>query len=468
VTVRSISFICLLAGVTLLPGCVARPFNTDPAPTIMAETYNSGGGALAGARPWYESFGDETLNTTIDTALQKNLDIGQALARLDQAQAQQRSTRAGLFPAVNAEASTGKEWERGNGQGSVTQGGLALAWEIDAFGRIRAALASDDYRARAAAADVETVRLALSADIATNYFQSIAQGRVIHLLREQEKLDRQFYDLITLRYNEGVGTRLEQLQQEGQLAQTRSLIPDFESRQRFYENRLDVLLGRPPDGNDIVAEDSTFSLPADPLPVGVPAELLLNRPDLRALKNELIAADADISRAFAERLPRLTLEGTLIVSDAPGVDNPLTGILAGVMQPILDWGARKAVQDRNEALYRERLLAFSQLYLTAIEDVETTLYQENKQREYIKRLEERRRLLSDTVETSQSVYTQGLSDYLPVLTALQDLRALEREIIIERLELALLRVGLYRALGGAMPQQLESGMTLDNQDTPKT
>jgi NodT family efflux transporter outer membrane factor (OMF) lipoprotein len=439
-----------------LSGCLQTGINENPAPMIAANSYTKSGGEFANTLPWFESFGDQTLNNVMTFAFQNNLDVAQALARLDQAMAQSRNTRTELLPQVNLESSSEKSWEDGDPQEGFSEASLAMGWEIDAFGRIRAGLASDKFLERAAAEDVEAVKLALSADIATNYFQAIAQNKIIALLREQEKLDNQLYDLITLRYKEGVGTRLEQLQQESQRAETRSLIPDFEARQRLYENRLDVLMGLAPDGKDRIVQESKFALPADPLPVGVPADLLLNRPDLRALKNKLIAADADIEAAFAERLPRLMLDGSFLLSDAAMAVNPAASLLGSLMQPLLDWGARKAEVERNEAIYREQLTAFSQAYLLAIEDVETTLYQEIKQREYIARLEERRKLLSETVENSKSVYTQGLSDYLPVLSALQDLRAVERDIIAERAELMLLRIRLYRALGGSVsPQELK-------------
>ena len=109
---------------------------------------------------------------------------------------------------------------------------------------------------------------------------------------------------------------------------------------------------------------------------------------------------------------------------------------------------------RNEALYKERLAIYTQRYLEAVEDVENVLYQENKQREYIKRLEARRSILAETVDETEALYTQGISDYLPVLNALQDLRAIERDLISEQLNLLNFRVALHRAVGGATRTQV--------------
>jgi len=107
--------------------------------------------------------------------------------------------------------------------------------------------------------------------------------------------------------------------------------------------------------------------------------------------------------------------------------------------------------EENKALYRERLADFTQLYLKAVEQVENALYQENKQREYITRLEERRKILLATEEETRALYTQGLVNYLPVLHALQELRGVERDLITERLRLIDYRIALYHAIGGVLP-----------------
>jgi outer membrane protein TolC len=182
----------------------------------------------------------------------------------------------------------------------------------------------------------------------------------------------------------------------------------------------------------------------------VPSDLLLNRPDLRALQAELVAADADIGRAIAERLPRITLEGAYYYEDGPVFTGPAAFLLGSLVQPLLDWGARKAEVERNRALYVERLAVFSQAYLEAIEEVENALYQERKQRVFLSRLEDRRRILAQTVEETRDRYTSGLTDFLPVLNALQELQRLERVILRQKRDLIGFRIRLHRALGGAV------------------
>lgn len=268
------------------------------------------------------------------------------------------------------------------------------------------------------------------------------------MLGQQLKTDQDLLDLIDLRLQNGIGTKVEVLQQQNQVTDSQSLIPPAKAQLRVFENRLDVLLGTSPDGKDRVspAEDMAFS--ADIPAAGIPADLLLNRPDLRAAKADLIAADADIGAAIADRLPRLTLDGSYLYTDTATFSGPVSMIMGSFVQPLLDWGARRATVKRNKAIYTERLADFTQLYLEAVEEVENALYQEKMQRDYIKRLRKRAAVLQETVDETEALYAQGVSDYLPVLNALQDLRAVERDLVTQRLNLITYRIDLYRALGG--------------------
>jgi outer membrane protein TolC len=227
---------------------------------------------------------------------------------------------------------------------------------------------------------------------------------------------------------------------------------------------LDVLTGQAPDAVDRVVEEDEFAKFSNLPFLGVPSDLLLNRPDLRALKNELIAADAEIAQAMAERLPRITLDGSYSYVDGPAFTGPASFLLGSLVQPLLDWGLRKAEVERNKALYLERLAVFSQAYLVAIEEVENTLYQERKQRQFLNRLDNRRQFLASTVEETKDRYTNGLTDFLPVLDALKELQRLERIIVRQQRELVGFRIQLHRALGGAVR---EAGMEISRYATEK-
>lgn len=443
------------AAVLLSTACTVHDIKPDPMPTLSAsdgysETvapFKSSDDFYYG---WWQSFKDPKLEGLILEAFYYNLDIEQALARLEQARADTKQSRAVRLPSVDLEASIRDSIEQGDQQEGSSRIGAALAWEMDVFGRLKAAEKADRLLERVRAEDVDAIRLMLSADIAEAYFRSVAQQQLLDLLARQSDFDKNLLELIELRFDRGIGTKVELLRQQSQLAATQSLIPPARADLRVSENRIDVLMGHMPDGNDRTKARDNLSLVKSVFPAGVPSDLLLNRPDLRALKYELVSQDAAIAEAIADRLPRITLDGDFLYADGPGAAGTTFSLLNSLVQPLLDWGERKAEVERNKALYRERLAAFTQAYQQAVEEVENLLYQEKQQHDFVERLKKRQALLRETVEQAESVYKQGLSDYLTVLDALQELNQIERDLISEKRDLALIRVGLHRAVGGQM------------------
>lgn len=436
----------------LLAGCQFHRINPSPEPIEKGRSAYS----IASPAPtppdrvWWAAFGDSKLDALIRRALKNNFNVLQALARLDQAAALTRQAKAVRLPFLDLEANSQKEWIDGDGQEGFTQVGGALTWEIDVFNRLGSAALARQSEQTARLEDVEAVRLSLSAEVAEAYFDAVEQRRQLALLQQQIDIDRDLLELTELRFNGGLTASVDVLQQNSQLAETESLVPLAEAALRVSENRLDVLMGQAPDALDRVGDEDDFVEIGDLPFLGVPSDLLLKRPDLRAIRSELVAADAEIGRAIAERLPRVTLDGSYLYGDGPGFTGPAALLLGSLVQPLLDWGARKAEVERNQALYVEQLAAFSQAYLEAIEDVENTLYQERKQREFLDRLERRRRVLAQTVEETQDRYTNGLTDFLPVLDAVQELRQIERILVQQKRELLGFRIQLHRALGGAV------------------
>lgn len=440
--------------VLLLSGCSSHDIdeNVSPNLSIQSEFPSLNSTELAteaSEAQWWKSLHRPELDTLIEQSFAANQNIVAAISRINQARALTSQTRSDLFPKVNAEGNVDDSWEGSSGQAGTGAIGAALSWEIDIFNRIGSAAKADELEAIAREEDLQALHLSLSAEVANAYFGAVAAHSTLQLLNQQLKTDNELLELIELRKNSGIGTSVEVLQQQSQVAESLSLIPLAEADLQVFENRLDVLLGAQPDGNNRVSAQETLSFASDLPRVGVPSDLLLHRPDLRATRAELIAADAEIASAIAERLPQVTLTGSYLYSDTTAYTGPIATIVGAFVQPILDWGERKAAVERNKALYQERLASYTQVYLEAVEEVENALYQENKQREYINRLEDRRRISAKTVDETEALFTQGVDDYLPVLSALQDLRTIERSLISEQLNLVNFRITLHRAIGGA-------------------
>lgn len=443
------ALICLLVA-----GCQAHDINLAPEPirTGLPEFSMNSPVSIPSGEVWWDSFGAPKLDSLIRNALDNNLTVLQALARIEQAAALTRQANALRLPSLRLESNTQKEWLDGDAQALLNQAGGALAWEIDMFNRLGSASLARQSEQIARSEDMDAIRLSLTAEVAEAYFDAVEQRNQLALLQAQIDTDQELLELTELRFSAGITAYVDVLQQSSQLAETESLVPPAEAALRVSENRLDVLIGQAPDAVDRVAAGDDFVQIGDLPFLGVPSDLLMNRPDLRALKNELIAADAEIARAMSERLPRITLDGSYSLVNGPAFTGPAAFLLGSLVQPLLDWGLRKAEVERNEALYVERLAAFTQVYLEAIEEVENTLYQELKQRQFLQRLDNRRGFLARTVEETRVRYTNGLTDFLPVLEALKELQRIERIIVRQERELVGFRIRLHRALGGKITE----------------
>lgn len=202
--------------------------------------------------PWWHSLERPTLNRLISQSLGNNYDIKQAIARVDQARALTRQTESDLYPKINGLAEGSREWEGSDGQRGTARLGANLQWEIDAFNRIRNATKADIAETTARVEDVKALKLFTSIEVANAYFSAVAAQQTLDLLNQQVQTDKDLLELLELRFDQGIGTNVEVLQQKSRVTESLSLIPVAQSQRRVSENRLDVLMGHAPDGQNRV------------------------------------------------------------------------------------------------------------------------------------------------------------------------------------------------------------------------
>jgi NodT family efflux transporter outer membrane factor (OMF) lipoprotein len=434
----------------LTAGCATHAVNPSPAPLVAPASFSAEQPpAAAGRHRWWTEFADPRLEALIDQSLAGSFTLAQSYARLAQARAADQRAASLLYPALTGSGS-GRSSRRADGSiGQNLAASLELAWEVDLWQRLASARKAAVFQTLAAAEELQAAALLLSAQVAETYFQLIEQQQQLALLDRQLELSRTFLELITLRFAYGEASVVDIYQQRQQVAAIEAQQPLVRGRLDLLRQRLQVLLGQPPS---IAGPELAGELPAaPPLPVlGVPADLLVNRPDLRQRQRGLVAADHRIAEAIADRLPRIRLLG------ASGFQGErLTGaglfasMLAEVAGPIVDWGNRRSEVERREAVMAEELARYTQAYLVAIEEVENALSRERWTTEQLAALARQLAIAEANLAETRNRYMQGLTDYLPVLTALQSLQNLEREILTRRQELLAARILLYRALGGA-------------------
>lgn len=279
------------------------------------------------------------------------------------------------------------------------------------------------------------------------------------LLVEQLDVQQKSLELLETRFREGLGSALDVYQQRSLVAGTEAQVIQAQSAIVVLEGRIAVLLGASFDdvvGAAGVAPDALPEPPAVPA-VGVPASLLERRPDVRAARRRVEAADHRVAVAVADRLPSLFLQGSISEAGeslADLIKSPLYSLLGSVTAPLFDYGRRKAEVARTRAVVDERLADYGQVMVEAMVEVEVALAQERHQNDLIAELVAQEELAASTVREARSRYREGQIDYLPVLTAQQSQQQIQLSVLSARRQLLSLRVSLYRALGGTWTQEL--------------
>lgn len=445
----------------LLPATVScrmlYPEVEDPCTDIPDQyTLPQSAGAESPAE-WWSVLDSRELNELIEAALSGNLDLEQYAARLRQAEAVAEQAGSGFVPELSGSGEAGWSKRRTHtppDTGAVSTEtwslGLAASYEVDLWGRVRSTSNSARLATGASRRDLETAAMTLVGQVADRWLQLIeAQGR-INLVRSQIETAGSTLDLLRMRTVKAGAPILDFYQQEQVLRATEALLPPALLQAELLRNELALLSGLPIGA---VGPSATSRLPElPPLPeTGLPADLLMQRPDVRAQWLRIEAAAWNVAAARADRLPALRLTGSAAYSSdslSSLFDDWLVNLAAGLAGPILDGGRRRAEVRRTRAVVDERLAAYRQSVLNAVLEVDNAVLAERRLAEQLAATRRQLESAARTLEESRRRYIKGAIDYLPVLTALRTLEQLERgEIAIHRALLSN-RVALYRALGG--------------------
>ncbi len=425
----------------------------------MPESFSMGSAEPPAAdAPWWRSFGFEELDELERRALRGNLTLREAWARLKQVEAQARKAGAPIYPQIDAVANA--SWTRyqepplpGPGADSAVEDymlGLAGAYELDLWGRIRSGHRAVLLQAKASREDLDTALMTVSARVAELWLRVIGSRMEIDLMKAQVETNRQILELVEMRFRKSAGSALDVYRQREAVERTASAIPQIEAAERTFRNELAVMLGLPPE-SDLAIVTAELPDPGELPPTGLPADLLARRPDVRAAFARLESADWETAAARADRLPaiRLTGRGGYGTQEFESIfDNWFLNLAGAVTGPIVDGGRRRAEVDRTLAQVDERLASYRKTVLTALREVEDALVRENRQAEYVRRLEKQMEAAKIALEEARRQYLKGLLDYLSVLAELQAVQNLQRQILRARVERLVYRVALYRALGG--------------------
>ncbi len=458
----------VLAG-AWLSGCAVGPNYEAPKAVMPPAFVEAGDGGTSTNEPdpatlarWWVIFGDATLDSLVARAIEGNLDLRIAEARVREARAQRGVVAADGLPQVDAVG--GYERARQSGtlqsfpgqdlEGDLYQAGFDAVWEIDVFGRVRRGVEAADARVGSAIENRRDVLVSLLSEVARNYVEVRTFQRRKALTADNLRTQREGVALSRTRFDAGLTSELDVKQAESLAATTEAQLPLLETGERAAIHRLGTLLGRPP--GDLLAElREVAPIPTRPpeVAVGMPSGLLQRRPDIRRAERDLAAATAEIGVATADLFPRFSITGTFgFASDQAGdlVDSSsrFWSIGPAVRWNVFDGGRIRSNIRVQDARAEAAIAAFETTILTALEEVENALVaysREQVRRESLSRALEASR---GALAISNELYTRGLTDYLNVLDSQRAALTAEDDLAQSDRAVAANVIALYKALGG--------------------
>ena len=409
-------------------------------------------------KSWWIAFGDHNLNVVIDSALANNFDVLAAWQRLQAARALSRREAAELWPSFDASLQASKVYgEEAFRPDETIDLGIGASYEVDLWGRIRSQVQAEELRTLATWAEYRTATLSLAAELTLTWVQLAEAIEQIDLVDQQVETNNTVLQLIENRFGLGLVQSVDVLRQRQLVERTREQRIIADARRAALENRLAVLMGEVPGENDNLLPSELPQLPPLPDP-GIPGDLIQRRPDVQQAFLRLQAADRDIASAVSNQFPRLSLSVSSVTT-ARGTQKLfqdwITTLSGDLLAPIFQGGELRAEVKRTRAVRQELLYTYGQTVLVALREVEDALVLEARQAEQIGLLEEQLQLADQAFVQLRVQYLNGASNYLDVLTALDDVQVLRRELLVARLALLEIRVALYRALAGPIDTPLE-------------
>lgn len=430
---------------------VADAWHNQGAPTIESSE-------LRDLTRWWARLDDPDLTNLIERAVKGNLDLKRARARLREARARRTIAKSDRFPTLDANASASKSRsseDSGSGQDREFYAtGFDAAWELDLFGGVRRSVEAAEADLGATREDLNDVLVSLTAEVALNYIEMRTYQERLGVSEANLQIQQETYELARSRYQAGLDDELAVAQARSNLERTRAQIPSLRAGLEEGMNRLAVLLGEQPGALHAELKD-TMPIPVTPLEVavGVPADLLRRRPDVRSSERELAAQTARIGVATADLYPKITLNGSigleaLSLDDLFTAGNRTWSYGPRITWPIFNAGTIRANIEVQTALQEQALISYESTVLGALEEVENALvaYAEEQLRRQalIQAVDAARQAF----ELAQHKYQAGLTDFSTVLDSQRSLLSYQDQLAQSEGSVTSNLVRLYKALGG--------------------
>lgn len=450
---------------------------------------------------WWDGFGDPQLSRFVLLALEQNLDIAQANARIAQAKSGLDASHAALLPSANVNAQAirnHQSLESPLGQvlnsfpgydrnANLYEANLSASWELDIFGGLRRGQEAAVAEYQAAQAGVIATRLAIAAQTSDIYITIRGLQSRLDISRKQLETQQQLLSKINLLYAKGLAPRLQVHQVEGAVAQIKAVIPVQETMLEASMNALDVMLGVAPGTyraelkTGLKTEVGTESAKLGLIPIapkissiGSPADLLRRRPDLIVAERRLAAANAKIGVAISEYYPKLALSALIGSATAISAGNLFSSAanqaagVVGLRWRLFDFARINAQIDQAKGQEAEVLAAYRQAVLRATEDVENAISALVKREEQTEALLQGEQSLAQARKSSFVAYQKGVVSLIEVLHADENLLKTSDAKAQAQTESARSAVAAFKALGGGWQENNKASRSPNASSTANT
>ncbi len=478
---RSAGLAAMALSLTTLAGCRTGPdFTQPPIETANSWTMDPSTIGAATTQPtstqpttqpdsaaqitrWWEAMDDPVLTGLVTQAIESNLDLKRAEQRVLEARAQRKALDSGLYPTVNAggaythshrSLSTNQNFPGNPVDQNNWSANFDASWELDVWGRVRRGIESADAQLQVEEETRNDVIVTLLGDLARNYVELRGAQARAKVARENVALLRDFQGLAQAKYDAGLVSELDAKQAQAQAAQAQAGIPVLDDEARQASLRIATLLGKQPVSTQHLLENPPV-LP-DPrriIGLGVPADVLRRRPDVRASVQNLAAATANLGVSAAELYPRLTITGVfgfqgISFTDLFNMSSRYYSITPDIRARIFD---RERIRQEilvSDARVKQAAITYEKTIIVAVQEVESAIGAIKAQTDREGQLTEAVEAAEAAVQISRIQYERGIADYLSVINAQQSLNvARDARVATQQARLTQV-VALYKAMGG--------------------
>ncbi|MHB0990504.1 MAG: efflux transporter outer membrane subunit [Burkholderiales bacterium] len=469
-----------LLSLPLFAGCSLAP--TYKVPTVAMPASYKEAGIWQPAQPsdnldrgdWWKNYDDETIDKLIGQLDAANPTLAAAVAHYDQAAAYEQQARASLYPTVSVGGAATENYqfynhphiEAGRGPGvsspqhfTEQYGDIGASYELDLWGRIRNEVAAGTAQAQAAAADVESVKLSLHANLINNYIALRNFDAQSKLLNDVVTAYAKALTLTQNRFEGGADSALDVSRAQAQLDSAKAELTDIAASRSLYEHAIASLVGIPASSFSIAPAVINIALPN--VPVGIPSKLLQRRPDIAAAERRVYAANAQIGVAKAAFYPTIMLDGgdTLdTIAAGSFLIAPTNVWMIGptAFLTIFDAGRREAIVHQAQAVFNIAGANYRSTVLQAFQEVEDNLSLLNKLAQESQQVKAAIADSNKTLNIAMNRYREGMTNYLEVVTAQTSLLHVELQALNLRTRRLQANVNLVRALGGSYKNNMHS------------